>query len=666
MRRPGDEDIALTESGGEADVAEVKPEMVEGFLRQYFVARGLEALQENERVAREEMTVFKGGETNTASMPPEAQKRIDTARRVGVSYKRLLDREIELEELRSRLMRERSGSASSEAIVELNPGHKLKIKTWQGRIEKSQKLIASAKAELLAKNPLLAQMIGQRQPRSALSIDLRYAADVLAKGGFDSFKNGFALWDKISGPNNPYEGHELSYGGSQEGDRAVREGYLKKLDDVLQAIGEVKAMVIGGDLRELAGMPGLRHRVMADLATIKGKNSGLGEAARRKLAELGMSAGEIGATVATISGAALQLAGFFFPPLEFLGAVLSFGATAYRLDRSLDAWQVSRAAVTPDQTIGLDPVEAQARLVDETLDLAMEALNTAISFNTALKAIEQGRAPKSFIKELEEGSAGRGHEQAMHAIAEERAADVGRTGRMDNADLTQREIDLELRHIADNPKNIEGTPPHRRARISAEHEWVEQGGIWCRHSADKPPRVCGVPSLPAPEPTVEMLRAIGDPSGVTTFRTHEVPYHNPPRMTTIRGEPLNVHELEPGKTYLWVVDVDGNFIIAPEKQGAFGRNKLYPSGRPVKHGDLVPGEGGATRGIARAGGELRAEIGVDGRPTGRWILDNNSSYTFSRRDKALLSPESLDATHSLLEHYGTDVSQIVVHDVIPR
>ncbi len=165
----------------------------------------------------------------------------------------------------------------------------------------------------------------------------------------------------------------------------------------------------------------------------------------------------------------------------------------------------------------------------------------------------------------------------------------------------------------------------------------------------------------------QLIRAVGAPSGVETWRPNEVPYTPPPDLQVARpGQPLNVRALDPNKRYLWVIDPEGNFRVAAEGQGQmFPRRPALPRGHPqagqtpIKHGDLVPGEGGATRGTARAGGELIAERGPDGRPTGRWLMDNNSSYTFARTDGQTLSGANLQAAHDLLGTTGTDTGLVV-------
>jgi hypothetical protein len=111
--------------------------------------------------------------------------------------------------------------------------------------------------------------------------------------------------------------------------------------------------------------------------------------------------------------------------------------------------------------------------------------------------------------------------------------------------------------------------------------------------------------------------------------------------------------LDPNKRYLWAVDKDGNMLIAPEEQPGFGR--------VVKHGDLTPGPGGATRGPARSGGELNFN-----RETGRWEMDNNSSYTFARSDGKTGTPDNLNASKDLMNQGGMDTSNIDTVDIVPR
>ena len=147
------------------------------------------------------------------------------------------------------------------------------------------------------------------------------------------------------------------------------------------------------------------------------------------------------------------------------------------------------------------------------------------------------------------------------------------------------------------------------------------------------------------------------------------PVHGPPDLQKLGpGQPLELSRLDPTRRYLWVVDEAGDFRVCAEGQGRFyPARPPIPRGRPgagetaAKHGDLVPGQGGAYRGPARAGGELDAEI-ANGRPTGRWVMNNDSSYTFMREDLQHLSGRSLEAAGDLLKMNGTDMSRIVIRN----
>lgn len=159
------------------------------------------------------------------------------------------------------------------------------------------------------------------------------------------------------------------------------------------------------------------------------------------------------------------------------------------------------------------------------------------------------------------------------------------------------------------------------------------------------------------KPDPEKVAKVGEPSTVNTYRPREVPYHNPPDMMVVNpGQKLDTSKLDPNKKYLWVVDKDGNVIIAPENQPGFGAKEGLPNGRDVKHGDLVPGPGGQTRGEARAGGELTALKDSDGNYTGDWLMNNDSSYTFNRTDGQTGTGENLNAAADLLDQSKTSNS----------
>lgn len=151
-----------------------------------------------------------------------------------------------------------------------------------------------------------------------------------------------------------------------------------------------------------------------------------------------------------------------------------------------------------------------------------------------------------------------------------------------------------------------------------------------------------------------LLAKVGPVSDTITQRSREMPHHLPPDVTFGTAErPLDLSRLDPDKTYMWVLDPKGRFVVAPEKQPGFGVTEAQPEGRLVKHGDLAPAQDGG-RGPARAGGCLRAKRSEDGQL--RWVLDMDSSYSYNRTDRRILKAPSGQAVIKYLEALGTDVS----------
>jgi len=137
------------------------------------------------------------------------------------------------------------------------------------------------------------------------------------------------------------------------------------------------------------------------------------------------------------------------------------------------------------------------------------------------------------------------------------------------------------------------------------------------------------------------------------------------------GTPLDLKSLNPNTKYLWVVDAEGNFKFAPERQNSSDFMKPIPPGREIsiKHGDLQPGEGGLARGPARAGGELQNIRHADGTPSDMWSINNDSSYTFRRVDAngqplPWAPAESIEAVRQHLIDGGTPGEKLVAGDVL--
>lgn len=137
-------------------------------------------------------------------------------------------------------------------------------------------------------------------------------------------------------------------------------------------------------------------------------------------------------------------------------------------------------------------------------------------------------------------------------------------------------------------------------------------------------------------------------SRTLTHRERELPYRIPPDMKIGTAKtPVDLAALDPTKTYLWVLDAEGRFLVAPELQdGVEGK---------VNHGDMCPAEGGTARGAARAGGELKAVSTPEGT---RWAMDLSSSFSFNRMDLDVLGDPQLEAVLGYLKSTGMDTSTL--------
>lgn len=166
-----------------------------------------------------------------------------------------------------------------------------------------------------------------------------------------------------------------------------------------------------------------------------------------------------------------------------------------------------------------------------------------------------------------------------------------------------------------------------------------------------------------------LMAEVGEPSAVNINRPWEVPYGIPESQVQVvnPGSPLNFDRMNPNRRYLWVLDEGGNFRIADEGQGTnFPKRGSLPPEHPsagespLKHGDLTPSADRQSRGVARAGGDLQAQMGPDGKPTGKWYMNNDSSYSFNRQDAAQITMKNLEAAKELLKTTGTDTSRIIL------
>ena len=227
----------------------------------------------------------------------------------------------------------------------------------------------------------------------------------------------------------------------------------------------------------------------------------------------------------------------------------------------------------------------------------------------------------------------------------------------------------ELRATVSSLSLPDSAPPSTTAEIAPNADALRAA---LAHMSAAETSLDGALKLTRPTPSAiqKVLDEIGATAHTTTQRRAERPYGigNGFEVNRVRpGEALDLAALDTNKKYIWAIDDGGNFIIAPERQPGFGKNSTYPSGRTLKHGDLMPTSDGKYRGPARAGGEMRVSSRKRADGAHIWVLDNNSSYVFQRARKSssgrlksisMSRSKNLVAVKDLLELGGTDISRL--------
>ena len=386
---PGAKEGDAASTVAQQGAVEIGPDQVEAFIRQYLVARGMAMLNANEAAAQKLIADFKptspGDEkTPGTGVSSNAKTMIDNAREVAADLAKVQDQEIALEKLMSDRDWERSISGTSEAKWTAQ-GVTKTLREWKTDLAARQKDITRRKDDIFAQNAVVAQLLSKREPDTGLGTDVKRVMDSPVMWGVPLVKLGWEAYKKIS-PDNTATAGPLKTGTDEE----IRAQMQTKLDAVIKAVREVKARTLSGDLAFLVSMSRLYEAAKADFSRIKTRNTMLGHDLETVRVQAG-SKFDVTSAV-EIAGTVLQLAGFFFPPAEFLGAVMTFGAAASRLGEAMNEKTVADAAVRPDQAM-LDPDKAQKKLSEAALGLAMESVNLGVSLGGAAKAIEAGRVP---------------------------------------------------------------------------------------------------------------------------------------------------------------------------------------------------------------------------------------------------------------------------------
>ncbi|KAL0478314.1 hypothetical protein AKO1_008587 [Acrasis kona] len=126
--------------------------------------------------------------------------------------------------------------------------------------------------------------------------------------------------------------------------------------------------------------------------------------------------------------------------------------------------------------------------------------------------------------------------------------------------------------------------------------------------------------------------------------------------------------LDKKTNYLWILDSNLSFVYAPERQNSFADGRIK-----CKHGDLTSSAGkyqlGSVanlttgRGPARMGGEFKFN-----KSKNKWVIDNDSSYSFFRDDKRVISNTRgvkwTNILSSLFTSWNIDLENIVWLDLV--
>ena len=321
-------------------------------------------------------------------------------------------------------------------------------------------------------------------------------------------------------------------------------------------------------------------------------------------------------------------------------------------------------------------IVALQQLGDPTVAGVARAVGIARETQASLKALKPSNFTPDLTQQLGVQAAGDAHEAAGH---------LGSTV-TDLESVLPMLKDAEHKAAAGAHAEIDVTAIAKPLQSAMEHlqQVPKAASPYLPRNALGSAAAEAAPSERASWATTQFLdENIGKVSETRTQRLKELPYGIPEGFEVQRvppGTPLDMTKIDPEKVYVWSVEHDGTFNIAPEAQPGFGITEAHPEGRNIKHGDLPVNPDGLHRPPQREGGMLygaRDKQGAlvtarDGKPM--LHLNNNSSYVFVRgawkwpayegnaREAFVASKPSSDknllGVYDMLERSGTDMSHI--------
>ena len=92
----------------------------------------------------------------------------------------------------------------------------------------------------------------------------------------------------------------------------------------------------------------------------------------------------------------IQIGALFLPGGQFISAAIGFGIQAAEMGKDLAAWTASKATVDPAKAL-VDQQQAESALLADTIMMAIQAVDLAISVTSGFEALEAGRTPKGDV-----------------------------------------------------------------------------------------------------------------------------------------------------------------------------------------------------------------------------------------------------------------------------
>lgn len=359
----------------------VSPEQEETFINNYFRARGLEALNENEKMVDKLAADFAPTTSGTkeqkgSGVSEKAKALIDASRVIGALYKEILDKEAKfnanVDYIETRLTERRKLMGEEERqkpIMLVVDGKTQGDYDWRRELKEKQSAIDGQKRALMSGSPLLAQLVA-KDPKS------------FTNEWADTPQGKVHLATTFG--TNPYDNSLLGKGATAENDEKIREEFSKKLDNVRKAVRRARAEIIGGDMDTLLRMDGLQRRVKADFTGMSGKNAAL----KPRLDKI-IETHQIKEIAWTIAETVISVGLLFVPGGQFLSAAVGFAAAAKDMDKNLTNWSVSQASVDPAKAL-VDQQAAEQALGASTIQLVVAGIMLGESTIGALNALDGG------------------------------------------------------------------------------------------------------------------------------------------------------------------------------------------------------------------------------------------------------------------------------------